>query len=514
MLKAYTYSLGEDAIKVLQEAFSESYGEDLVTLEELEPHLIRSKVRLSDKDSSVVGVFIKDTENLDVKSSKLFMVGDLNGLITHLNSLLDLSIPMRVETAVEASQEDDTGGEDEGYQVNKLMEEIALKDGIIENYKSIIKELQNQLEESSSDMNTNTKSGEFEKLKADYDNLKDILLRKEEAFEELNERLQEAQERISNQGVLISSLEESKSELIKVSNENTELNDKIHSLEKSLNQSQDTILILNEDKISLNDELEKLKDVEKNSSNTLDLMTRVGKAERDLKELLNSPFGEIYQASESNGVFFLKNSIPRIKNVKFVFTANQGYEKEFYRLILGAITIDKNNPYLFVDAVNSSFADYVFEVVSVNRALDWFSNGGSPMQFLSKCGAPNLKVLIPTLSYLNDGYFLTVDWIERLKDLESLNTNVIVYGGSLSNVVGKYLFSLFNSSGNDVKIFIQGSLVFTRNGLSQVSGLQGKELSDICIFNLNKSALPVLGAFKGIINFRIVEKSSDLVLRG
>lgn len=35
MLKAYTYRLSEEQLEVLQEAFSESYGEALVTFEEL-----------------------------------------------------------------------------------------------------------------------------------------------------------------------------------------------------------------------------------------------------------------------------------------------------------------------------------------------------------------------------------------------------------------------------------------------------------------------------------------------
>lgn len=519
MLKAYTYKLSEEQLEVLQEAFSESYGEALVTLEELTKKNYKSKIKLSNRDSAVVGVFINQELNYEDKDEKVLVVNTTNTLISYLNQILDLNIALKEEVKEETTPT-------VSARELELEQVIQAKEGIIANYKQIIEELREQLSDLENSPVSIVDNSKYDKLKADYDNLKGILLKKEETLTKLNESYLALQERVSNQNIVISSLEKESQEnkvlqeRIKsfedssINSESVEnLKKEIESITKDYEQSQNTITLLNQDKLTLVEELNKLKVAQENSKDTLDWMTKAGKAERELENFLKSPFGELYTASESNGVFFLKNSLPKFNNIKFLFTVNQGYEKEFYRMILGATVIDKNNGYIFVDAVNSSFADYVFEVTNVVNSMEWFDSGGNVQQYFSNSRVNNLKVVIPTLGYLNDGFFLTVDWLKRLEELNSVGKPVIIYGGTLSTMVGKYLFSLFNSSGNDVKVFIQGSLVFARNGLSQLTGVQGQELADICIFNLNSSSTPILNAFKSKIKFRVVSNATDLVLR-
>lgn len=520
MLKAYTYKLSEKQLKVLQEAFSESYGEALVTLEELTEKNYKSKIRLSERDSAVVGVFISNSLGYTGKETKVLEVNSTNTLIFYLNSTLDLDIPLSVS---------DKASDNENYngRVPELESVIKAKEGIIQNYQTIIEELRGQLAELGESSVNSFSDAEYASWKQEYNTLKEILLKKEESLANLNKGYLELQDRVSSQNTLITSLEgeveENKDLKKKIQSlENTlknqekieDLKEELNIVKEDLSKSLDTIEVLNKEKLSLKEEVTSLREAQKTSGDTLEWMSKAGKAERELENFLKSPFGELYSASESNGVFFLKNTLPKYNNIKFLFTVNQGYEKEFYRLILGTTVIDKNNGYLFVDAVNSSFADYVFEVNKVNNSMEWFENGGSIEEYWSDSRISNLKVVIPTLGYLNDGFFLTVDWEKRLEELNNIGKPVLVYGGTLSTMVGKYLFSLFNSSGNDVKVFIQGSLVFTRNGLSQLTGVQGLELSDICIFNLNKASNPILNAFKNKIRFRVVSKADDLILRG
>jgi hypothetical protein len=505
MLKAYTYKLSEEQLTLLQNAFSEAYGEGFVTLEELSDTNIKSKVHLSGRDTSVIGVFLNESSNIEKENEKVLVLGSTNTLITHLNETLDLSIPLIEEPIKEEITEVPNN------KVEELEKAIKAKESVILNYQRIITELQEQLEEYSVSSCNTVDNSEYEKLKRDYANLRDILLVKENSLERLNNEYLSLQSRVNDQSILINSLER-KLEETKDSSNISESD--YNELKENYNNAQLTITQLNSERIEMINKISSLEKLNTAKEDTLDLMTRLGKAERIADEYLSSPFGELYSVSESNGVFFLKNSLPKYNNIKFVFTVNQGYEKEFYRLLLGSIVLDQSNGYVFVDAVNSSFADYVFGIKQVKSALDWFENGGGIRQYLSDSSYSNLKALIPTLGYLNDGYFLTVDWENRLKELNKFGKPVIVYAGNLSTMVGKYLFSLFNSSSNDTKVFIQGSLVFVRNGFSQVTGVQGYELSDICVFGLNKGAEPLLRAFKSKVNYRVLSKANDLILRG
>lgn len=570
MFKAYTYSLSEELMGVLKEAFDQAFGEGSVSLIELTSNNIRGKVRLSAKDDTVLGVFLNieghqlvDGLNKGVLDSRKYCyVEKDNDAVNFLNSKFNLEIPLfeeieEVDVVEDAEIIDNTEISEE---INKLKEIISSKEGIIVNYKAIIEDLSSELKDLKESIPDPKEDS----------NIKELLIKKDNALEELNNKHIELQERVANQNILITSLEESvekyKAEAETVDGLNTKLSeieelnisleskvkdyqDEIKALNEEIgvlstpkdgfkeyeisyveeleqskgyldetlkenNNYKETIKDLNKDVISLNGQIRELESRCNESKDTLELLQRAGKAERELEVFMNSPFGEVYSASKSSGLFEIRKSISRYSNIKFLFTANQGYEKEFYRLILGISVLDKQGGYVFVDAVNSSFADYVFGIKSVVDSIEWFSSGGDVNKYLSSCQVATFRALIPTLGYLNDGYFLTIDWEKRLEELNNLGNPVLVYGGSLSSLVGKYLFSLFNSNGNDVKVFIQGSLVFARNGLIQTRGIKDIEQADICVFNINSSARKLLGMFKNTTKFREIMSPSDLKLRG
>ncbi len=570
MFKTYTYSLSEELMGVLKEAFDKAFGEGSVSLIELTSSNIRGKVRLSAKDDTVLGVFLNIeghqlVEGLNkgvLDSGKYCYVEKDNDAVNFLNSKFNLEIPLFEEIEEPEIVEDSEiiGNTEISEEINKLKEIISSKEGIIINYKAIIEDLSSELKDLKESIPDPKEDS----------NIKELLIKKDNALEELNNKHIELQERVSNQSILITSLEDSvekykaeaetvdglNTKLTEIEELNTNLENKVKEYQdeiKDLNEEigvlstpkdgfkeyeisyvedlkqskgyldetikenntyKETIKDLNKDVISLNGQIRELQSRCNESKDTLELLQRAGKAERELETFLSSPFGEVYNASKSSGLFEIRKTVSKYENIKFLFTANQGYEKEFYRLILGISVLDKQGGYVFVDAVNSSFADYVFGIKSVVDSIEWFNSGGDVNIYLSNCQVSTFRALIPTLGYLNDGFFLTIDWEKRLEELNNIGKPILLYGGSLSSLVGKYLFSLFNSNSNDVKVFIQGSLVFARNGLIQTRGIKDIEKADICVFNINSSARKLLGMFKNTTKFREIMSPSDLKLRG
>ena len=59
----------------------------------------------------------------------------------------------------------------------------------------------------------------------------------------------------------------------------------------------------------------------------------------------------------------------------------------------------------------------MFEIKKVVSGLNWFIKGGGIQRYLSDTCLPNVKVLSPGLSFINDSYFLNTDWVHRLSEL-------------------------------------------------------------------------------------------------
>ena len=59
--------------------------------------------------------------------------------------------------------------------------------------------------------------------------------------------------------------------------------------------------------------------------------------------------------------------------------------------------------------------------------IDWFRRGGGVQQYLSKTCNDNVRVLSMGLGYVNDSYFLSIDWESRLRELDNSGYNVVIY---------------------------------------------------------------------------------------
>ena len=139
----------------------------------------------------------------------------------------------------------------------------------------------------------------------------------------------------------------------------------------------------------------------------------------------------------------IKGIPPHYSNVKFLFSGSSESRKGTYKCLYNELTGSKDK-YLIVDVTSETAIDYVFQMSKIADGMNWFTSGGGVQQYLSSTCLPNVKVLMPKIGYVNDSFFLMVNWEKRLKELEESGYKVIVYCGDISNLVGRVLFESFS----------------------------------------------------------------------
>lgn len=193
-----------------------------------------------------------------------------------------------------------------------------------------------------------------------------------------------------------------------------------------------------------------------------------------LAELNANVFNVLYSKAlpkSSSRVMLFNTAGMWYENIRFVFSGSTESRKGTYRCLLNEIRQDtSSDKYLLVDAVSETFVDYVFEILKMSNGLKWFTEGGGVQQYITQTCAGNARVLSPGLGYINDSFYLAIDWEKRLKELEMSGYKVILYCGDLSNLVGRVLFENFADVGK-TDIYVHGNSVGSRTMTSVSQGI-------------------------------------------
>lgn len=246
--------------------------------------------------------------------------------------------------------------------------------------------------------------------------------------------------------------------------------------------------------MQLNEELIKAKStaemLEKSTSRDTDvesMYAEMSELRNQYIELSQSVFGKMasYSSPNSSIIADLIKSGDTYNNIRFVFSGSTESRKGTYRSLLDEFRGIPEAKIVIVDATCETCVDYVFEIKKVNKGLNWFVKGGGIMPYLSDTCLPNVKVLSPGLGYINDCYFLTVDWESRLKELDKSGYNVVVYCGDISSLVGRVLHESFASRSTSM-IYIHGNAIGARTLVTNLRGLSNSKDSIMCYFEFNE----------------------------
>lgn len=262
---------------------------------------------------------------------------------------------------------------------------------------------------------------------------------------------------------------------------------KVSQLEERVAQDNKDLTTLNEEKLKLQGEVRVLQQSTDRNTNIEAMVSEVAELRKSYDDMKNSVFGRISALAlpkGSSSVQLIRGS-SRYNNIRFVFAGSTESRKGAYRCLLDEFKkLPSTEKVLIVDVVSETSVDYVFEISKVNSGVEWFRRGGSVQPYLSNTCLNNVRVLSPGLGYINDSYFLTINWESRLAELENSGYQVILFCGDISNIVGRVLHESFASLGTSF-IYVHGNAIGSRTLVSNLKGLTNASSSIVAYFEFN-----------------------------
>lgn len=408
--------------------------------------------------------------------SKESEVEDLKGKLIGLESKLSSS---------KLSEDEVNRLKAEIVEVNK---KLANSDLLVTSKEEEILRLKTEISEQG-----NKSSSALESIKEDItriteerDNLKKDLIQKESELAKVDD--------------LLIQIDNLRSELGRESSEKEKLQSK-------LAESEGMVLSLNKEKIELESKLSVL---EKSTNRDTDIETvikEMNTLRKKYQVVSQGVFGrvaEIALPTTSLSSISVVRNVKRYDNLHFIFSGSAESRKGMYRCIRDKIK-DSTKNILIVDVVSETNIDYVFQMSKVVNGMNWFVSGGGISQYKSSTFMKNVFVLSPGLTFVNDSYFLTIDWDKRLEELDESGYDVYVVCGDISNMVGRILHESFADCG-DTSIYVHGNANGCRTIITNAKGLSKIKNSSILYYEFNTQVQKLYNILSKNYNCSVISK--------
>lgn len=281
-----------------------------------------------------------------------------------------------------------------------------------------------------------------------------------------------------------------------VQSELSALREKVSSYEEEIVELQDkvkeydnNISVLNTEKLRLQGQVRVLEQSTDRNSDVEGMSAELVELRSKYNTLSNGVFGRICSLAMPKGssaVYLTRRGV-KLNNVRFVFAGSTESRKGAYRCLLNEFKASSNGDrFLIVDVVSETSIDYVFEIQSIVNGLEWFRRGGGVQAYLSKTCLRNVNVLSSGLGYINDSYFLTVDWENRLSELENSGYKVVLFCGDISNIIGRVMHESFADLGVS-DIYVHGNAIGSRTIVTNLKGISNAKASKVMYFDFNEN---------------------------
>lgn len=368
---------------------------------------------------------------------------------------------------------------------DNLERSVSDLQGKLKDKEKTISDLQSESSNLSVDLSSKCK--EIERLKEEVkkngitsevvESLKKDL---QEMTTERDSLLKDISSRDISEGSLHKELESLK-ELVSTYEEN------ISSLQEKVKEYDDNISLLNTEKLRLQGQVRILEQSTDRNSDVEGISIELSELRSKYNALSNGVFGRIGSLAMPKGssaVYLTRRGV-QLENIRFVFAGSTESRKGAYKCLLNEFKAMPNSErVLIVDVVSETSIDYVFEIQTIVNGLEWFRRGGGVQSYLSKTCLRNVNVLSPGLGYINDSYFLTIDWESRLSELENSGYKVILFCGDISNIVGRVMHESFADLGESM-IYTHGNAIGSRTIVSNLRGLSNASSSIVAYFDFN-----------------------------
>lgn len=481
-------------LESLKEKISQQSEELLVKVNEVGELRGREEVLvsvISDKDNEILKLGSSLDEKDDIINSLRIDIDEFTKNISSLEKsiseanhenfsiLSNLDIVKNENNALKTNIFDlENKNENLNNKVLELVNEVSNLEGISEalnndivnlkNENSILVDDINRLRSENSNLKTNNK-----RLEIDLDTAHKLTTEKELGVSKDIEDLKSLVGSLKSENMVL------KDSVDTLSSENKELHSRILNDDKSLFQ-------LNKEKIDLQNKISLLEKSTNVGGNTELLLKEIQELQDKIASMSSNIFTRIgisLSPVKTLGVRVLPNS-RNYSKIKFAYSGSAESRKGTYKCLFDECASCSNSKNLIVDLVSETSIDYVFQVKKTVSGLGWFQNGGSLDNYLSSTGLPNTMVLSTGIGYINDSYFLNIDWESRLHELENSGYNVILYCGDISNTVGRVLHESFASCGESV-IYVIGNAVGSRTVVTNLRGITNNGDSVVAYFDFN-----------------------------
>lgn len=399
----------------------------------------------SSKKSGIIREKDNTISSLNEKLQDYNVISGENKDLKNKNQDLESRL-RKLEATISTLQSTITSNKEEIVRLTNELDEIGVTSDDLKRYKGLLSTANSKIDELNTSLND---------LQSDYDNLLSEYNKLKSGYDSL----------LIKYNKLSDDYTESEGFVAKLNIEKIALQDRISYLEghTDVHVSDDANSILSE----LNDLRKKYADMQGNIFNFI-----------SMRSLPRSGIK----------VPIFKGLPDRYKNIKFQYSGSIESRKGTYKCLFNECIAANTDRFLIVDITSETYLDYVFQMRSIVDGLEWFTSGGGVQKYLSSTCLPNVKVLMPKVGYLNDSYFLTLNWENRLDELESSGYKVILYCGDISNLVGRVLFESFTDVGYS-SVYVKGNAIGSRSIIANSGGLTGIKSSVIGYFDFDKSML-------------------------
>lgn len=457
-------------------------SEEIIQLRSTISDLEAKVTTLSDKLSSAEGSYQELKEAMQsLQSQYATLQGNYNAVLQECSDAkLDGSRKSGVirdkEAAIAELKKKLEAFENTESEYSACMKSVAQLTADIESSKQEVDRLQRSLEARDKEISglrkdLSTKGSAEKQLKTYSDLLEEERANSSKMAEELSS--------IRGSNASLSS------DIASLTSANQTLEGELSSARDKISKQDILISQLNEKNVELAGRVRVLEGSTNRDANMEEALSELAAVKRELAQLRSNPFIVMYTKAmprTASRIILFNTMGVRYDNIRFVFSGSSASRKGTYRCLLNEIRKDPSNKYLLVDVVSETCVDYVFEIGRVVNGLKWFTEGGGVHQYITQTVAQNARVLSPGLGYINDSFFLTVCWENRLKELNDSGYKVIVYCGDLSNIVGRVLFENFTDMGTS-EIYVQGNSVGSRTILSVSSGISNIRKATVKYFD-------------------------------
>lgn len=253
---------------------------------------------------------------------------------------------------------------------------------------------------------------------------------------------------------------------------------------QSLKRKQDNGNV--EEIIKLKEELSSVK------MRSVDLEMELAERDEREKEVQSSIFTVMSNCALPRLTVDARVEVPDIEMPKCHVVASGSAESNMslYKTIKNTCIANQGKKIIIVDLSSDSYIDAEFRMQRVPSPLNWLMGTEAISNFVADTYLGNVKVISSSLVYTNPLYFLSVNWVLRLQELNLLAKHadiLIINVGTLNDVVSKILFQSFASVMKS-HVVLRATPINIRTAFLSFAGIKNMDKAEIACVNFDNAS--------------------------